>query len=107
MRSGFLDGIARLLVARRSAAGGFALLFAAFGIPVAAAYAPEPGLGRAPALTSPPRVDREFRAAWVTPIYDLGFRDWPSAPGLSPDSQKAELRTLLDRARDIGLNAIV
>jgi len=55
----------------------------------------------------PPDVSREFRAAWVTPIEDRGFRDWPSAPGLSPDSQRAELRTLLDSAAVIGLNAVI
>ncbi len=55
----------------------------------------------------PPPVPREFRAAWVTPMPDRGIRDWPSRPGLSPDSQRAELRGLLDRASAIGLNAII
>ena len=55
----------------------------------------------------PPAVPREFRAAWVTPMPDRGFRDWPSKPGLSADSQKTELRGLLDRAAALGLNAIV
>ena len=59
------------------------------------------------ALAPPPPVPREFRAAWVTPIWDRGFKDWPSAPGLSPDSQRAELRALLDHAAAIGLNAII
>jgi uncharacterized lipoprotein YddW (UPF0748 family) len=52
-------------------------------------------------------VPREFRAAWLTPIWDLNIRDWPSAPGLSPDSQRAELRYQLDRAQAIGLNAVI
>ena len=55
----------------------------------------------------PPVVPREFRAAWVSPISDLGVRDWPSAPGLTADSQRAELTALLDRAKDIGLNAVI
>ncbi|HEY9230125.1 MAG TPA: family 10 glycosylhydrolase [Gemmatimonadaceae bacterium] len=55
----------------------------------------------------PPEVPREFRAAFVTPIWDRGFRDWPSAPGLSPDSQRAELRALLDNAAAAGLNALI
>ena len=55
----------------------------------------------------PPPVTREFRAAWVTPMWDRGFRDWPSVPGLSPDSQRAELRGLLDRAVALGLNAVI
>lgn len=58
-------------------------------------------------LVPPPDVPREFRAAWITPIEDRGFRDWPSAPGLSPDSQRAELRGLLDSAAAIGLNAVI
>lgn len=58
-------------------------------------------------LTAPPPVAREFRAAWATSIEDRGLRDWPSAPGLSPDSQRAELRTMLDRAAASGLNAVL
>jgi uncharacterized lipoprotein YddW (UPF0748 family) len=61
----------------------------------------------APPLAPPPAVPREFRAAWVTPIYDRGFRDWPSKPGLSPDAQRAELIALLDDAAAIGLNAVI
>jgi uncharacterized lipoprotein YddW (UPF0748 family) len=58
-------------------------------------------------LLPPPPVTREFRAAWATPIYDRGFRDWPSKPGLSPEEQRAELRTMLDKAAAAGLNAII
>src|SRR5581483_9651752 len=58
-------------------------------------------------LAPPPPVTREFRAAWVSPISDRGLRDWPSAPGLSPDSQRAEFVALLDRAAAIGLNAVI
>src|SRR4051812_15527363 len=58
-------------------------------------------------LQDPPPVPREFRAAWATPIWDRGFKDWPSELGLSPDSQRAELRAMLDHAAAIGLNAIV
>jgi uncharacterized lipoprotein YddW (UPF0748 family) len=58
-------------------------------------------------LTDPPSVPREMRAAWRTPMWDRGFRDWPSVAGLSPDSQRAELRATLDRAAAAGLNAII
>jgi len=58
-------------------------------------------------LTDPPIVPREFRAAWMTPIWDRGFKDWPSAPGLTPDAQRAELKTMLDRAAALGLNAVI
>jgi uncharacterized lipoprotein YddW (UPF0748 family) len=76
------------------------------------AYAPggrtlSHGAARARALTEPPAVAREFRAAWISPIPDRGLRDWPSAPGLTPDSQRTELIALLDRAQALGLNAVI
>jgi uncharacterized lipoprotein YddW (UPF0748 family) len=82
------------LVTRGSAAL-FALAFA-----TTSAHPPRP-------LEDPPPVPREFRAAWSTPIWDRGLRDWPSVSGLSPDSQRAELRAILDHASSIGLNAIL
>src|SRR5690606_19355655 len=51
-----------------------------------------------------PPVSREFRGVWVASVANI---DWPSAPGLSTERQQAELRTLLDRSRDLGLNAVV
>jgi uncharacterized lipoprotein YddW (UPF0748 family) len=55
----------------------------------------------------PPPVPREFRGVWVTPLDAMTGPDWPSRPGLSTAQQQAELRTLLDNAKAIGLNAIV
>src|SRR5256885_1992417 len=52
----------------------------------------------------PPIILREFRGAWLSPAAD---GDWPSRAGLSAEQQQRELITLLDRARTIGLNAIV
>ena len=52
----------------------------------------------------PPIITREFRGAWLSPAAD---GDWPSRPGLSAEQQQRELITLLDRARAIGLNAII
>lgn len=46
----------------------------------------------------------EFRAAWVATVHNI---DWPSKPGLPAATQKAELRTLLDRAAGLKLNAIL
>ncbi|HEY2712174.1 MAG TPA: family 10 glycosylhydrolase [Chthoniobacterales bacterium] len=46
----------------------------------------------------------EFRGAWVATVYNL---DWPSKPGLSAETQKAELLALLDRAAELHLNAIL
>jgi uncharacterized lipoprotein YddW (UPF0748 family) len=58
----------------------------------------------APVDIQPPPIAREFRGAWVSPVWRS---DWPSRPGLSPDSQRAELRVLLDRAQATGLNAVL
>ncbi len=58
----------------------------------------------ASAADQPPEPRREFRGAWVASVYNL---DWPSKPGLSTAAQQAELRTLLDRAVALKLNAIV
>lgn len=49
-------------------------------------------------------VSAEFRGAWVASVYNL---DWPSKAGLSPQRQQAELRAILDRARDLKLTAIL
>ena len=52
----------------------------------------------------PPIILREFRGAWLSPAAD---GDWPSRPGLSAEQQQRELIALLDRAKAIGLNAII
>ncbi len=55
--------------------------------------------------TSPvPEPAREFRAAWVTSVYNL---DWPSQPGLPKEQQQAELGKMLDAAAALGLNAVL
>src|SRR5438552_12295289 len=64
-------------------------------------------LARRRTPTPPPEPMREFRGAWVSPINDGGLSEWPSRPGLSADSQRAELRRLFDRASAIGLNTII
>jgi uncharacterized lipoprotein YddW (UPF0748 family) len=55
-------------------------------------------------LIVPPAVKREFRGVWVSPAGDA---DWPSRAGLSAEAQQRELIALLDRAKDLGLNAII
>ncbi|MHB0947979.1 MAG: glycoside hydrolase family 10 protein [Gemmatimonadaceae bacterium] len=90
------------------------------GVPPGSAPAPtRPGsaaaAGHAPALATrpvarapaPPPVAREFRGAWVTPLSGGHLPDWPSRPGLPASAQQAELRELLDAARDVGLNAVI
>ena len=51
-----------------------------------------------------PMFPREFRGAWVACVYNI---DWPSKPGLSASTQKAELTKMLDRAASLKLNAII
>ncbi|MCH7342606.1 family 10 glycosylhydrolase [Pelomonas sp. CA6] len=51
-----------------------------------------------------PPAPREFRAAWVATVANI---DWPSQPGLPRDTQIAQMHAILDRARDLKLNAIV
>ena len=62
--------------------------------------------GRIDPTTSggPPPVEREFRGVWVAAVSNI---DWPSRPGLPVDSQKAELIRLLDRTKQLGLNAFI
>src|SRR5262249_20967820 len=57
-----------------------------------------------PCSISPPKVAREFRAAWVATVANI---DWPSRPGLPTAEQKSELITLLDRASQLKLNALI
>jgi len=57
--------------------------------------------------TAPPVVPREFRAAWATPIWDRGIKDWPTRDDMSPAEQRAELRMMLDNAAAAGLNAVI
>lgn len=54
--------------------------------------------------TIAPPAPREFRAAWLATVANI---DWPSKPGLPVDSQKAELRELLDIAQRLQLNAVL
>ena len=58
----------------------------------------------APSSEKPPPVTREFRAMWIATVGNI---NWPSKPGLPVAEQKRELITLLDRAVDLRLNAIV
>src|SRR3954471_23303483 len=52
----------------------------------------------------PPAPAREFRAAWVATVGNI---DWPSKAGLTTQEQKTELLAILERARQLRLNAII
>ena len=55
-------------------------------------------------VVRPPSVPREFRGLWIATVKNI---DWPSRPGLPVAEQKAELRSLLDRARQLHFNAVL
>ena len=46
-----------------------------------------------------PQPDREFRAVWVATVDNI---DWPSRPGLDPDSRPAGRHHQHDRTVDLG-----
>src|SRR5215510_14953676 len=54
--------------------------------------------------TNPPALQREMRGLWVATVANI---DWPSRSTLTADQQRAELTDILDRAANLGLNAIV
>ncbi|WP_140937123.1 glycoside hydrolase family 10 protein [Sphingobacterium lumbrici] len=51
-----------------------------------------------------PRVQREFRAAWVATVANI---NWPSRNNLSTDQQKAEAVHLLDMLKENNFNAVI
>ncbi len=46
---------------------------------------------------------RELRGAWISSVWNINF---PSAPTLNVEQQKAELRNMVDRLADCGFNAL-
>jgi uncharacterized lipoprotein YddW (UPF0748 family) len=46
----------------------------------------------------------EMRAAWVATVYNLNF---PSKPGLSAETQRAQILKILDVAKSARLNALM
>ena len=55
-------------------------------------------------LPTPSPVPREFRAAWVATVDNI---DWPSRRDLATAEQQQELIAMLDRARELHMNALV
>jgi uncharacterized lipoprotein YddW (UPF0748 family) len=51
-----------------------------------------------------PKVDREFRAAWIATVDNI---DFPTKKTLSTDEQKAELIAALDLSKKLRLNAVI
>jgi uncharacterized lipoprotein YddW (UPF0748 family) len=92
-------------VKRRALAPAALALLAGCGamVPTPAAAPPVPAAALPP-IEPPPAPPREFRGAWVATVSNI---DWPSKPGMPAEQQRAEALALLDRARKLGLNAIV
>ena len=73
-------------------------------------------LQQAPAIASPYIVQwnpvqtvsvshrREFRAAWVTSVWN---RDWPTNPTAAPSQQQTDFLTLLDHLQRCNFNALI
>jgi uncharacterized lipoprotein YddW (UPF0748 family) len=55
-------------------------------------------------VSKPSGPKREFRAVWVATIDNI---DWPSRKGLNSDLQQQEFRTLLDKQKSYGMNAVL
>jgi uncharacterized lipoprotein YddW (UPF0748 family) len=64
----------------------------------------QPQEADAPRDAAPPPLRREFRAAWVATVNNI---DWPSRPGLPTATARAELDAIVDRAAELGLNALI
>ncbi len=57
-----------------------------------------------PPSADPPAIAREFRGLWVATVGNL---DWPTRTGLSQTEAMAEMRTILDRAVALRMNAVI
>ncbi len=56
------------------------------------------------AQNQPPPAPREFRGVWVASVANI---DWPSRRDLTVAQQQSEIIAILDRAKNLNLNAIV
>jgi uncharacterized lipoprotein YddW (UPF0748 family) len=52
----------------------------------------------------PPAAPREFRAAWVSTVANI---DWPSRKDLNVSQQRAEIIAIVNRAKELNLNALI
>jgi uncharacterized lipoprotein YddW (UPF0748 family) len=53
--------------------------------------------------TNIPQTPRELRGVWIATVNNI---DWPSKPGLPVKQQKAELIAMLNKAKNLNLNAV-
>ena len=100
----FIGLLPAMLLAAPPRSGGTTMRPAVPTAPVLTPIPAQTVAGYGPVSMTPPPPPREFRGAWVVTVAN---KDWPSQPGLSVAQQKAELISLLDRAVQLKLNAIV
>lgn len=55
------------------------------------------------AQSTPPTIQREFRAAWTASVYNI---DWPTSRTLTTSQQQTEIRNLLDKLVQLNMNAV-
>ncbi len=55
-------------------------------------------------ISKPAAPKREFRAVWVATVDNI---DWPSRKGLTSEVQQQDFRTLLDKQKSYGMNAVL
>jgi uncharacterized lipoprotein YddW (UPF0748 family) len=77
---------------------------AALVLPLGCANRLSPGAVPARSPSGPPPAPREFRGVWVASVANI---DWPSARGLPTETQQAEAREIVAKARSLGLNALI
>lgn len=54
-------------------------------------------------VSKPAGPKREFRAVWIATVDNI---DWPTRKGLSSEAQQQEFRTILDKQKSYGMNAV-
>lgn len=59
---------------------------------------------KTPVIVNLPKVNREFRAAWIATVANI---NWPSKRNLSTEEQKAEAIYLLDLLKENNFNAVI
>ncbi|MGB7160411.1 MAG: family 10 glycosylhydrolase [Tepidisphaeraceae bacterium] len=92
---------------RRTVPHVLAMLVLAFGLTQCSKNGEMKSTSRSSAMTAPktpPPAQREFRAAWVATVGNI---DWPSKKGLTAEEQQREAIAILDKSKEVGLNAIV
>jgi uncharacterized lipoprotein YddW (UPF0748 family) len=99
------NGKADLRSRRDALAALTGLATAALAQSAVAAAAFQPGPGQAPSgPPAAPAIRREFRGVWVATVDNI---DWPSDPTPDASTLRAQMRSILDLARALRLNAIV